>query len=80
MTAGPGGEPQKESVVVFRWGADGAVHQKGVWGSNKLVDLEAGGATVNTAELPDMVGKDAAMKAFNLTILQTAEFTQAKTI
>lgn len=29
--------------------ADGAVHQMGVWGSNKPVDLEAGTRVVNTA-------------------------------
>lgn len=32
------GEPQKRDCCGFRE-ADGAVHQMGVWGANKLVDL-----------------------------------------
>lgn len=48
--ARPGGEvePQKRDCCGFRE-ADGAVYQMGVWGANKLVNLEAGARTVNTA-------------------------------
>lgn len=51
--AGPGGEGTSESHIKrdccgFKE-ADGAVYQMGVWGANKLVDLEAGTRTVNTA-------------------------------
>lgn len=41
-------EPHKGDCCGFRE-ADGAVHQVGVWGSNKPVDLVAGTRTVNTA-------------------------------
>lgn len=39
---------KKKDCCGFRE-ADEAVHQMGVWGSNKLVDLEVGTATINTA-------------------------------
>lgn len=53
--------------------ADGAVHQMGVWGANKLVDLEAGTGTVNTASsriwsaqmLPVKYCESAALKCLN---------------
>lgn len=43
------GERQKGDCCGFRE-ADGAVHQMLVWGSNKVVDLEAGTGTINTAD------------------------------
>lgn len=42
------GEPQKGACCGFRE-ADGEVHQMLVWGYNKVVDLDAGTGTVNTA-------------------------------